>query len=228
MNTMKKLTVTFTFTLIAALLGPSPASWATVTGGAITGGSVLANGGMFQKLTPPLNNPFGTPNSIGNDTFQDNNLYAFDEGQNILVTMEIMVDDLLGPDGAGVVPANSTVASHYIFFDPDLAESVVGTVTFDSDIYGVLFRDDTLGDSDFLINTGVNYLNPNLRGLEANQDAVTILDSRTIEVDFTASTPGDYIRVLTEFSPGAVPEPASAALLGAGMLLATRIRIHRR
>ena len=48
--------------------------------------------------------------------------------------------------------------------------------------------------------------------------SVEILDARTIRVDLTASTPSDYIRVLTDFSPGAVPEPATALLLGAGLV----------
>ena len=203
------------------LWGGATTSWATVVGGGITGGSVLAKGGMFKKLTPPLGNPFGPPNSVGNNTFEDNNLYAFDEGQNIVVTQDVAVDDLFGPQGAGVVPANSTVASHYVFFDPaPSGEGVIGSVRFDSDIYGVISKTATLAASDFLINTGVNYLSPSLRGLEAGQDTVTIVDSRTIEVDWFAGTPGDYIRVLTDFSPGAVPEPASAVVFGAGVLAA--------
>ncbi|MGZ3362495.1 MAG: PEP-CTERM sorting domain-containing protein [Xanthobacteraceae bacterium] len=42
-----------------------------------------------------------------------------------------------------------------------------------------------------------------------------------------ASSPGDYVRVLTAFSPAAaVPEPASAAMLAAG--LATLALLRRR
>ncbi len=216
---------------LSALLGVcfvSPAQ-AVVTGGVMLSGTALTNGGSFMKLTPPLSNPFGPPNSVGNNTFQDNNLYAFDEGQNILVPAPLAVDDLFGPAGAGVVPGNTVVASHYVFFDPGPSRSVVGRVMFDSDILGVISSTVNLGASDFLINTGVNYLNPALRGLESN-DSVIILDSRTIEVRWTASTPGDYIRVLTQFSPGAensVPEPLTATLglMGLGLVgLKTRRR----
>jgi hypothetical protein len=75
-----------------------------------------------------------------------------------------------------------------------------------------------LADSDFLANTGVTYLNDGLRGLES-VDSVTITGLNTIEVDFFAGSPGDYIRVLTDFSPGAVvPIPAAVWLFMSGLI----------
>src|SRR6266498_128009 len=73
-----------------------------------------------------------------------------------------------------------------------------------------------LAASDLLANTGVNYLNPGLRGLEVG-DSVTISGPRQILFATTASSPGDYVRVLTALSPGAVPEPASLALAAMGL-----------
>ena len=75
-----------------------------------------------------------------------------------------------------------------------------------------------LNNSDFLANTGVNYLSPTLRGLES-VDSVSIdgSNAKRIYIDFTASSPGDYIRVLTKKSPGAVPEPATLAIFGLGL-----------
>ena len=69
--------------------------------------------------------------------------------------------------------------------------------------------------TDYLANTGVNYLNPGLRGLEAG-DVVSFAGTQ-LTIDFTASSPGDYVRVLTAFSPGAVPEPGSLALVGVAL-----------
>src|SRR5256885_17135455 len=80
-------------------------------------------------------------------------------------------------------------------------------------------RHDCLGAaSDFLANTGVNYLNPLARGLEPG-DSVTISGAKQILCDTFASAPGDYVRVLTAFSPTAatVPEPGSPSLLGSGL-----------
>jgi hypothetical protein len=64
----------------------------------------------------------------------------------------------------------------------------------------------------------VNYLNPSQRGLESG-DSVTIsaTDPKTVDIDWTASTPGDYVRILTEFSPSAVPEAETYAMMLAGL-----------
>ncbi len=66
------------------LLVSAPAV-AEIISGAVTGGTALTAGGTFVKLTPPLPNLFGPPDSVGNDDFQSPNLYGFDEDQNILI-----------------------------------------------------------------------------------------------------------------------------------------------
>ncbi len=156
-------------------------------------------------------NPFGSPNSVGNDTFQSPNRYGFDEDQNIVLTAPLIVDAGMSP-----LPIGTIVASHYIFFDPGPSQSIIGTVDFDSAMLAIITSTNNLAGSDFLANTGVNYLNPGLRGLEAG-DSVTISGADQILFDVVASSPGDYVRVLTVVSPGAVPEPASSALLALGL-----------
>jgi hypothetical protein len=196
-------------------------SSATIISGAITGGTSLSQGGSFVKLTVPFSE--STPaNAVGNNTFQNPNLYGFDEGQNILITTDMSVNNLAngsgGGSGPGIVQTGSTVASHYVFFDPAGTTSQVGTITFDSNIFGIISSTSNLAASDFLINTGVTYLNPSQRGLEAG-DNVTITGLNTISVDWSASSPGDYIRVLTDFSPGAVvPIPAAIWLFGSSLV----------
>lgn len=197
-------------TLALGLLAAAPSSATIVSGSIITGGP----GATFVKLTVPLANPFGPANSVGNDTFQSPNLYGFDEDQNILLAAALGVDVV--PSGPLSLLAGTTVASHYIFFDPTQG-SVDGTVDFDSDVLAIITSTGLLSASDFLANTGVNYLNPAARGLEPG-DSVTISGARQIRFDTTASTPGDYVRVLTAFSPGRVPEPASLSLLGLALL----------
>lgn len=201
---------------------PSTGS-ATIIGGSVTGGTAFTNGGVFQKLTPPLSNPFGAPNSVGNNTFQSNNLFGFDEDQNIVLAAPLTVD--IVASGPLTLATGTIVASHYIFFDPGPSRSIVGTVDFDADVIAIITSLDNLTGSDFLANTGVNYLSPGLRGLESG-DSVTISGPRQILFDTTASTPGDYVRVLTAFSPTAVPEPSTIAVIGAGLigLVASRRR----
>ncbi|RSL15156.1 putative secreted protein with PEP-CTERM sorting signal [Edaphobacter aggregans] len=222
---MKKLCAGIAMLMLAA--GSLPSS-ADIIGGVVTGGSAFTAGGTFVKLTVPLANPFGPPNSVGNDNFQSPDLYGFDEDQNILLTAPLVVNV-----GASPIPAGTVVASHYIFFDPGPTQEVIGTVTFDSQVLGILTSTETLAASDFLAHTGVNYLNPTDRGLEAG-DSVTISGPDSILFDTVASSPGDYVRVLTAFSPGgaeaaAAPEPGSVALVGSGLVaLAGMLRRTRR
>jgi hypothetical protein len=181
-----------------------------------SGGSCLClvpAGGTFIKLTVPLSNPFGPPNSVGNDTFQSPNLYEFDEDQNILLAAPLTVDV-----GSSPIPAGTIVAGHYVFFDPGPSQHIIGTVNFDSIILGIITSTNNLAASDFLANTGVNYLNPGARGLEPG-DSVTISGPNQILFDTFASSPGDYVRVLTALSPAATtPEPGSLVLLAAGLI----------
>ncbi len=212
--------ILFTCTLGFLSLVAQPLS-ATIISGEVTGGTSLTQGGTFIKLSVPFTES-DPDNTVGNNNFQNPNLYGFDEGQNIDITVDlavnILADGMGGGGGAGIVPMGSTVASHYIFFDPNANTTQTGTVTFDSEIFGIITSSGNLGDSDFLINTGVNYLNPGLRGLESG-DSVTITGLQTISVDWFAGSPGDYVRVLTDFSPGAViPLPPVVWLFVSGLV----------
>lgn len=210
---MKKMAIVVATLLILATARPAAAD---AIGGTVIGGTALAAGGTFVKLTVPLANPFGPPNSVGNDNFQSPNLYEFDEDQNIMLTAPLVVNV-----GSSPIPAGTIVASHYVFFDPGPSEHMIGTVTFDSDVLGIITTTTALAASDFLANTGVNYLNPGARGLEAG-DSVTISAPQQILFDTFASSPGDYVRVLTAFSPSAAaPEPGTLVLLGGGLMALT-------
>jgi hypothetical protein len=199
----------------AICVATSAALFASNAGATIIGGGVTEGAGNFVKLFVPFTE--STPdNTVGNNNFQNDNLYGFDEGQNIVIPVPLNVDDIAdgfgGGLGPGVLSVNTVVASHYVFFDPATFKRQKGFVLFDSDILAVISTTTNLNDSDFLINTGVNYLEPAARGLEGG-DFVTITALNRIDVDWAASTPGDYVRVLTTFSPGAVPEPSTFVLL---------------
>lgn len=210
LTTLKKISIAAIASLAFAQ------AQATVVGGHVTHGD-----GSFVKLGIPFFE--STPdNTVGNNTFQNNNLYAFDEGQNIVLPTNIHVD--LGGTG-GILAAGTVVASHYVFFDP-IHAAQEGYVDFDSVILGVITSTSKLAASDFLLNNGVTYLNPAARGLEAGDDVVSYSGSRLF-VDWIAGTPGDYVRVLTAYSPAAVPDASGLALLGLG-LAALALRLRRK
>ncbi|MEM7269472.1 MAG: hypothetical protein AAF401_09485 [Pseudomonadota bacterium] len=163
-------------------------------GAFILGGKVTQQWGtgQFQKLE--VEDRF----TVGADTFESDNLYAFDEDQNIRIDRPLRVD-IGGSNGR--IEAGEVVASHYVFFDP-VQGGQIGYVDFDAPILGVAASQATMAASDFLANTDVEYLNPALRGLEWG-DLVWIDpdDPFRLWVNWTASTPGDYVRVFTARSP---------------------------
>jgi hypothetical protein len=167
---------------------------ATITNGTVTGGKAFTAGGTFNKLTPPLPNSYGDPDSVGKNNFQSSNLYGFDEVQSIVLSAPLVVDV-----GSSPIPAGTAVASHYIFFDPARPQNIQGTVDFDSVVLGIITSKDNLNDSDFLANTGVNYVSSALRGLEGG-DVMTIVPPNQITFKATAGSPGDYVRVVTAAS----------------------------
>lgn len=206
---MRKFVATASVCALATL----GAAHATIVSGSVTGGSAMTAGGTFVELNLPFTPPNGTENTVGQDTFQTPNLYGFDENQNIVATNTIEVN--IGTD----VQVGEIVASHYIFFDPGPSQDIQGCVSFDSPVYGIITSRALLNASDNLQNNSVNYLSPSLRGLESGDSAWIGNDGMSICVDFTASSPGDFIRVLTMESPGgyAVPLPAAVWMFLAGL-----------
>jgi len=151
--------------------------------GTVTGGSAASAGGTFLQLCEPIGR-------VGNDNFQRNDLFAFEEQQDVTLAADLGVDDPV----AGTVTAGTLVSSYYVAFDPGGARDIVGTVTFPGQILGLATSTDPLTDSDVLGNETAIYLNPELRGLESGDFASFSGD--TLSVTFAASSPGDYIRVL--------------------------------
>ncbi len=200
--------------ILAALAGLMVAGTASaaVTGGAITGGT--ASPGSFTILTPPF--------AVGNNDQQSNNeLFAWDEKQNVVLAAPLATD--LG----GVIAAGTRVASHGVVFDPSGTRTVIGSVTFDRPILGIIWTRSGLIATDGLLGLPtITYNSPSARGLETRDIPGTSFSGSTLFIDdWQASSPGDNIRVITS----AIPEPATWAMLIAGFgMVGFALRQRRR
>ena len=175
----------------ALALGAAQPALATVLGGQI---KQQSGAGEFVKLTTDV------PFAVGNDNFDTDHLYAFDEDQNITLPHAIRVD--IGGEN-GVIAEGTVVASHYVFFD-SVDGVQIGHVDFDSPILGIAAFQDTMGATDFLANTSVIYIGTTLRGLEEGDFVwIDAEDPFRLWVYWAGSSPGDYVRVFTARSPGA-------------------------
>ncbi|MEM9061149.1 MAG: hypothetical protein AAGD13_11880 [Pseudomonadota bacterium] len=163
----------------------------------VVGGGILRQNGSGQFVHLEATKPF----TVGEDNFNTDHLYAFDEDQNIVLEAPIRVD--IG-GVKGLIHTGETVASHYVFFD-SIAGVQIGYVDFDAPVLGVAAFQETMAATDFLANTAVTYISPELRGLEQG-DYVWIDEElpHRLWVYWAGSSPGDYIRVFTEKSPNAL------------------------
>ena len=156
----------------------------------------------------------------------DGILLAWDEVQNFTLTQDLRVDrvfdetaDFVTRDGTDfLIEAGTVVSSHYLQWDPGngSSSSVETTISLDSQVFAFITADQNLFDSDFLGLPGLDYNDFDLRGLEPSD--TTVLNGPDVDIDWTASSPGDWTRLITAFSPTAVvPVPASLPLLAAGI-----------
>lgn len=163
----------------------------------ILDGEILRQNGQGSFVKLETVEPF----TVGYDTFDDDNLYGFDEDQNITLTEPISVD--IGGNN-GLISQGTVVASHYVFFD-SLSGIQYGYVYFDAPILGIAAFRDSMARTDFLANNAVNYISAELRGLEEGDRVwVDEEDPHKLWVYWAGSSPGDYIRVFTEKSPSAL------------------------
>lgn len=116
------------------------------------------------------------------------------------------------------------VNSWFVFWDPRSFSRAQGSVSFDNKILYVHDdRSELLGTSAFG-KASVSYdYSGSLVGLEAGDKGKTTWADNTLSFKWDAGNPGDHIRVMT-----AVPEPASYAMFGAGLLYLAYIARRRR
>jgi hypothetical protein len=163
------------------------------------------------------------PTSLGPNPIGDASFFAFHEQQDQLLASSVRVN-------GGWVEAGTRVSSHYVLYDPTDVTRRTVTITFDSEILGVVTKDRRLRKSDWLGARGVEYKRFRHRGREWRDHYEISADGRSITFRMRANNPGDYMRVLTRGRdpippppppppiepPSAVPEPGAALLFGLG------------
>ena len=134
--------------------------------GGITAGAVLGSGSgsppaepeaVIISVTPFVVQLAAPPASVlAGPVASFDDIFAFDEQQAVVLAAPLHVD-LLGAPGASVppipaasgdIPTGTVVNSHFIHRDSLGDDSVVGTVTFDGDILGVIFTPPGLDATD--------------------------------------------------------------------------------
>ena len=204
----------YTYILITLLASVSFSAQATISNFSACSGAIACN----ITATPP--NPIvANPNN--------GILLAWNEVQNLTLTDKLYVDrvfdetaSMVGSDSNGLyLKAGTVVSSHYFQWDPgsNSSSTVSATVVTDSPIFAFITGDQHLFDSDAQLGlSGLDYADFNLRGLESGD--TTIFNGSSVNITWTASSPGDWTRMVTAFSPAAVPVPTAVWLFASGLL----------
>lgn len=165
------------------------------------------------------------PNPVSPDP-NDGVLLLWNERQNVTLTEALAVDRVFdtgasfvsGSAGNFMLAAGTVVSSHYVQWDPlGASGSVTATITADSQIFAFITSDAKLFASDDALGLpGIDYNDFTLRGLESGD--ATNFSGESVAISWTATSPGDWARLITAYSPAAdVPAPAAAGLLGLGV-----------
>ena len=143
----------------------------------------------------------------------DGILLGWNEVQNTTLTADLRVD-----------------RSHYFQWDPGngSAGTVEATINLDSQVFAFITDTQKLFDSDAALGlSALDYNDFGLRGLESGD--TTNFNGENVDIDWTASSPGDWTRLITAFSPAAaIPEPGALAPFGLGLAAFAGLRIARR
>lgn len=148
----------------------------------IAGAAVVSTSNITFDASPP--------SVVTGDAFNISGMYYFDEIQGYILASELAVDV-----GANI-SAGTSVDSYFVYHDPVGAEWQSGTMTFDADVLGVIHLQDALVASNYLGKPSLTY---NLSCVNCWWDgpAVISADKRTVTLSCSASSPGDFLRVIT-------------------------------
>jgi PKD repeat protein len=168
-------------------------------------GVISGTSGAVTKIAPPasVNHP-GVLDSL-------TTTYAFDEQQGVTLASALAVDivtpghyDATTSLVNASIPIGTTIDSHFFASArlPQTTGQLIGTLTFPSDILGVIVRRGKMNTSNVLGAPGTSYTTSTINNdfeLSSTQDAVTLVNARTITL--RANSPNgadiDQLRIIT-------------------------------
>ena len=186
--------------------------------------------GAMVLVSPPASTMPGAFDSL-------TSIFAFNERQNVTLASSLVVD-ITTPGSYGVggvagtnqvaLPSGTVVDSHLIHNDNRTGGAVFrsGTITFPTEIVGVIVNHTRLTASDILGAPGTVYpAGNNNRGMEfqvTSGDIVILPDMRTVRVDLNTTSAVDQVRILTKHNSPPVANAGGpyAALEGSPVTLA--------
>ncbi|MEZ4356224.1 MAG: hypothetical protein R3F16_21530 [Myxococcota bacterium] len=175
----------------------------------MTGGQAASNGGTFLVVTGAS---IGT---LGNNAFDDDNVRAFDEMQDLTLTSNLILDVVAPGIPSNVLGPGSTISSHYLIFDPATTTDAIGSISFDEPIVGVIRTNARFDDTDGTLGDPAVTYAIGSQGLESS-DLISFSGS-TLDFDLTTSSPGDAVRIITSLNTVSginVCPPGSETLTG--------------
>jgi len=185
--------------------------------------SITGVSGNVQLIASPSSVILGALQS-------DTTIFGFNEVQNYTLTSDLFING----NGAGLHVGTGNAATNFItsgatinsyFFHVDSVSTdfsrFAGTISFDSNILGIIFERNELNNSDSILGAiATNYPIDQNRNFEAGQCGTAVYDCATISanlreitLDLSTTSQIDQIRVIT--SP--VPVPATFFLFGTAL-----------
>lgn len=204
----------------------------------VSAGAMTVSGDISLLPTPPVAAGPG-------ELVSRNSAFAWTEGRNLSLLDPLFVDIIpfqnsrtgMYKSGRNSVQSrwSGTVApgryDSFIVHADKSGKKVIfsGSITFDTDIIGIIFKTQTLSTTDFLLGAiGTNYADAtNKHGIElrgANNWFSISTDRRTLEFQSVVTRNMDELRILTNTSATAVPLPASIWMFGSALCLLTWIK----
>ncbi len=199
--------------------------WSATFPGVASAGIIDTTGSILQ-IVPP--------SSVELDVLESNSqIFAYTEMLGLTLDYELAVDitspGFYGEAGnltPGSIGAKTVVDVYFMHFDPVSGlVNLLGSITFDQDILGVIVLNESLDATDGTLGFPQTAYPTGLinRGLDFGgvySDFITLSkDLRTISINWQATRKVDQIRIIT-----AIPAPGALVLLGLGGLAGTTRR----